>query len=609
MDPFNRHGVDETKVSHHILRVGYHIRSEVLAEACNELGYIYDEDSKKFMKEADFRTQSILERTMISHGLKPVPGAGLLSEEKKIEQVRAAVKELFPKIPDEDLEYIIQHAWAEGSNRVGTIDKLSLPRRVQLATIARIRHHYTDYDRLLRAFEWGQARQMVEPTCVQKLLEWRGESEQEGDDELEEIVREVIVIDDEDDDQAIPAEGSHSDESGSDLAMHDREASVKITYHRAADDDLGAESHDERSMQFLNRYNNRAARYYTQRDQDLRDRIGQVRRQMRNPARSDAPAGHNVVQVVVPDEQLGFDKVTVDGRVFKRAQVAPVTPRPLLEHNSIGNRHSGAETNFINRDNQLSIPTYSATHDRQNQSPGVALHDRPIASIEGQDDPRRNEDHIYLGDHASQSAGEPVVYRRLDEDRRHLIDPSHYGRADDGHHYRAIDSAVENMTLSTGSPHRRQDHTVFVSQQPPSSRRHEGYVTMPTQSASHAVALHVPTQGYHYPLSAATTAPTHHGLVDAQIAPIQYVPLRPTYRTHEATSRHGAQPGIPQRVVYARHPQAQYQPQPMQHIPQPVHGAPAAVQQMSRSVRHPEHLIPLTQVQHANIQPTHYYPR
>lgn len=69
---------------------------------------------------------------------------------------------------------------------------------MQLATIARIRHTYTDYDKLLKLVSWKEARQIVEPMSLTKLIEWRGEQDDDAQD-FEEILRETIVIDDDDD--------------------------------------------------------------------------------------------------------------------------------------------------------------------------------------------------------------------------------------------------------------------------------------------------------------------------------------------------------------------------------------------------------------------------
>ena len=205
---------------------------------------------------------------MARHGLKPIVDQTAMQESPA--QVRGAIKELFPRIPDEDLEDIVTRAWQEGSHRVGTNAMLELPRRVQLATIARIRHTYTDYDQLLRAFGWAQARQDSEQDCLQKLIEWRGENDNEDDNELEEIVRETIVIDD--DEEGIEY-GSEADDEDSDAEISDAsDASIEVLHELAPEDDLGAESSFENSRQHR----------VDRRNDDVRQRIGAVRQQMRN---------------------------------------------------------------------------------------------------------------------------------------------------------------------------------------------------------------------------------------------------------------------------------------------------------------------------------------
>lgn len=76
---------------------------------------------------------------------------------------------------------------------------LSLPRRVQLAVVAHIRHNYTQYDKLLKQVPWQAARAMVEQPSLDKLAQWRGDDNEEPD-AMEEILREVIVIPDDDED-------------------------------------------------------------------------------------------------------------------------------------------------------------------------------------------------------------------------------------------------------------------------------------------------------------------------------------------------------------------------------------------------------------------------
>lgn len=204
-----------------------------------ELGYVLYRG--RYIKEDDLRNQnqkSFLADVLKRHGIRMDEPA----QQETPEQVRAAIMELFPKIPEFDLNEIVQHAWMEGTGRVGTQEHLDLPRRVQLATIARIRHNYTDYDRLLPAFGWLDARAEVEPVSLQKLLEWRGENQMEDDDAFEEIVRETIVI---------PDNSSGDEESGGSEA-DDEETDVenghpRLQYtHRLAEaEDLRPESAHE----------------------------------------------------------------------------------------------------------------------------------------------------------------------------------------------------------------------------------------------------------------------------------------------------------------------------------------------------------------------------
>jgi hypothetical protein len=68
---------------------------------------------------------------------------------------------------------------------------------VQLATLAHIRHTYTDYDELLKRKGETRlhARLSIERKCLSLLLKWRGEDDEF---EIEERQEEVIIIDDSD---------------------------------------------------------------------------------------------------------------------------------------------------------------------------------------------------------------------------------------------------------------------------------------------------------------------------------------------------------------------------------------------------------------------------
>ena len=74
---------------------------------------------------------------------------------------------------------------------------MSLVRRAQLAVTAHIRHEYTDYDRIIKSTGWAEARRQVQKACLDILVQWRGDDDEDG--ELEDILREVIVISDDED--------------------------------------------------------------------------------------------------------------------------------------------------------------------------------------------------------------------------------------------------------------------------------------------------------------------------------------------------------------------------------------------------------------------------
>jgi hypothetical protein len=118
-------------------------------------------------------------------------------------QADGAIRDLFPRIPNTDREMIIQHAFQKGAvfkgkPVVGLQEDLTLSRRVQLAVIAHIRHTHTRYDLLLRETSWENARKAVESLCLDILVKWRGD-EETGRDQLEEVLREVVVISDSED--------------------------------------------------------------------------------------------------------------------------------------------------------------------------------------------------------------------------------------------------------------------------------------------------------------------------------------------------------------------------------------------------------------------------
>ncbi|MCJ1412307.1 hypothetical protein MMC19_006401 [Ptychographa xylographoides] len=147
-------------------------------------------------------------------------------------QAREAIKDLFPNIPPKDLHDIVTHAFEVGKSRVGTASELSLPRRVQLAVVAHIRHTYTDYDKLLKQIPYQAARALIEQPSLDKLAQWRGDDEDEPD-AMEEILREVIVIDDDDEET-----NTHSNGKAIHNSYGNHQGSVEIISSRAIGDNM-----------------------------------------------------------------------------------------------------------------------------------------------------------------------------------------------------------------------------------------------------------------------------------------------------------------------------------------------------------------------------------
>lgn len=98
-----------------------------------------------------------------------------------------------------------------GEPTVGLQSNIPLSRRVQLAVLAHIRHTHTRYDLLLRETSWMNARKAVEPVCLDVLVRWRGD-EETGRDQMDEILREVVIITDSEDSDDSSEEDDSSDD-------------------------------------------------------------------------------------------------------------------------------------------------------------------------------------------------------------------------------------------------------------------------------------------------------------------------------------------------------------------------------------------------------------
>ncbi|KAK3989834.1 hypothetical protein QBC44DRAFT_308170 [Cladorrhinum sp. PSN332] len=216
----SRLGVFSQRLSLHLNRVGHHIREAIVEEARKSLG-----DSNLIGDAALL-------------GLpEPIPER----QEEINAQADAAIRDLFPRIPNTDRQMIIEHAFNKSkvtnpdSPPVGLAEHLTLSRRVQLAVLAHIRHTHTRYDQLLKETSYVNARKAVESLCLDFLVKWRGD-EETGRDQLDEILCEVIVISDSEssDSDSDDDEGDSDDDSDDDTDDDDKSSGVA-----PADNDRG----------------------------------------------------------------------------------------------------------------------------------------------------------------------------------------------------------------------------------------------------------------------------------------------------------------------------------------------------------------------------------
>ncbi|UPX18917.1 uncharacterized protein EKO05_0009200 [Ascochyta rabiei] len=230
--PKNKMHADPEKLSHHVHRVGHHFPLDIIKLACSKFGYEYDEDSGLRKTRTSDRENWMIQQVE-SYSTRQALHGRPTTEKGTKDHISGAVREMFPKIPEADLSSIVNHAFEEGTNRVGNAKELSLARRVQLAVVAHIRHTYTDYDKMLKTGSWMEARQKVEHVSLAKLKEWRDETGEQSN-EIEDTFREVIVLDDDEDETS----------DGGDTP-DEREQSMEIVSNRVTAHDIQLEHHPQ----------------------------------------------------------------------------------------------------------------------------------------------------------------------------------------------------------------------------------------------------------------------------------------------------------------------------------------------------------------------------
>ncbi|RDA89941.1 hypothetical protein CP533_0293 [Ophiocordyceps camponoti-saundersi (nom. inval.)] len=171
-----------------------------LATQMNRVGYHFD---ASVVREAKASFHHLPEQLSTVPGIpEPIPER----QDLYYAQADAVLRDLFPRIPNTDRQTIILRSFTKGASfngekAVGRTENLTLSRRVQLAVLAHIRHNHTLYDDLLKRMPWNVARKAVQPDCLDILVKWRGD-EESGRDQLDEILREVVIISDSEDEDS-----------------------------------------------------------------------------------------------------------------------------------------------------------------------------------------------------------------------------------------------------------------------------------------------------------------------------------------------------------------------------------------------------------------------
>lgn len=189
-------------MSREVHRIGFHFPTSIVAQVCAHYGIRLTSGGKVIDESNDDKEDRLFAK-VYQNGQRP-------PKEEKDQvtintEAKQTIKDLFPKIPDNDLFQIIKTAFQLGDNKVGTAEEIPFVRRAQLSVVAHIRHCYTKYDKLLRQLQYNEARHAVERETLAKLIEWRGDDDSADDKAqraADDLLREVIVISDEEESES-----------------------------------------------------------------------------------------------------------------------------------------------------------------------------------------------------------------------------------------------------------------------------------------------------------------------------------------------------------------------------------------------------------------------
>lgn len=110
---------DPEKLSHHVHRVGHHFPLDIIQLACSKFGYTYGENSGLQKDKSHDRTNWIAKRVEAYSSRNLLHSRPTSVKEDK-EHTRGAIREMFPKIPEADMDSIVNHAFEEVHSSAGT---------------------------------------------------------------------------------------------------------------------------------------------------------------------------------------------------------------------------------------------------------------------------------------------------------------------------------------------------------------------------------------------------------------------------------------------------------------------------------------------------------
>ena len=105
-------------------RLGHHFRNDVVEKGCDWRGY-RSRGHQYVRKGADGRSRhGAIAQKLETHGRRMGLSDNDASSQQRNEQVRETIKELFPLIPDRDLNVVVSRAFEEVTSELSSYVRL-----------------------------------------------------------------------------------------------------------------------------------------------------------------------------------------------------------------------------------------------------------------------------------------------------------------------------------------------------------------------------------------------------------------------------------------------------------------------------------------------------